>query len=523
MRFFTYGRKSVYSDHSDSIDNQFRMNRDFCEAKFTGQIDSWQQFSDEDFTGATTDRPDLKDMLLRIRAGECDVLVVYQLDRLSRDVRDFANIYATLEEHHVNFVSIKENIDTDTPIGKAMMYITATFAQLERETIANRVADNMTGLARKGYWVGGNPPVGYVRQRIVSGGRRHVTLVPDPENVLYVRWVFNTFLDNHFSLQNMETYFRKQGIRTRAGNFFSTTQIYAILTNPFYVEAAPEVYDYFAAKGCQMDEGSPREKWKGTCAVAVYGRTTERNKKHEKQPPEKWLVCLGKHQPLLSAKTWLAAQDRLSKNVFDRTMKYDVPLLKGVLRCRCGSLMQVSRKKKIDGSVSSWYYCNRRMRQGKDVCSMPQIKTDKLDKKVLEIFRTIDADPTLIRKYVKEAPAQNKRNAADLSRQITACEAKIGRMTAAIALAEESSAQKYLVAEIERLDLERAALKREWFLAVAEEREKEARFQDASRKAVEISRLLKNFGQFSASEKNAIIRHLIRGCTWNGEELFLSL
>ena len=102
MRFFSYGRKSVFSDKSDSIDNQFRMNREYCESKFSGQVDSWQQFSDEDFTGANTSRPDLQRMLSFIKGGFCDVLVVYQLDRLSRDVRDFANIYALLEEHGVS-------------------------------------------------------------------------------------------------------------------------------------------------------------------------------------------------------------------------------------------------------------------------------------------------------------------------------------------------------------------------------------------------------------------------------------
>lgn len=94
-------------------------------------------------------RGDLQRMLSFIKGGFCDVLVVYQLDRLSRDVRDFANIYALLEEHGVMFISIKENIDTTTPIGRAMMYVTVVFAQMERETIAARVTDNMLGLAKR--------------------------------------------------------------------------------------------------------------------------------------------------------------------------------------------------------------------------------------------------------------------------------------------------------------------------------------------------------------------------------------
>lgn len=212
MRFFSYGRKSVFSDKSDSIDNQFRMNREYCESKFSGQVDSWQQFSDEDFTGANTSRPDLQRMLSFIKGGFCDVLVVYQLDRLSRDVRDFANIYALLEEHGVMFISIKENIDTTTPIGRAMMYVTVVFAQMERETIAARVTDNMLGLAKKGYWTGGNPPVGYVRKHIVVNGKKHCSIEVDPDGARYVTQIFDTFLAYNCSLQGMETRFKNQGI-----------------------------------------------------------------------------------------------------------------------------------------------------------------------------------------------------------------------------------------------------------------------------------------------------------------------
>ena len=214
MIFANYGRKSIYSDTSDSIDNQFRMSREYAELHFPGQIDSFLQYSDEDFTGANTDRPDLQRLLSDIEHGQIDVLIVYQLDRLSRDVRDFANIYAVLEEHHVNFISLKESIDTTTPIGRAMMYVTVVFAQMERETIAARVRDNMIGLAKKGYWTGGNPPRGYVRERIVVDGKKHVIIIPDPEGVAYVMNIVDTFLNGDFSLQGLETYFKNNHIRT---------------------------------------------------------------------------------------------------------------------------------------------------------------------------------------------------------------------------------------------------------------------------------------------------------------------
>ena len=119
MRFATYGRKSVYSDKSDSVNNQERMCREYVEFRFKDNIESFETYSDEGFTGANTNRPGLKRLLDDVTDGLVDALIVYQLDRLSRDVKDFANIYSTLEEKNVMFISIKENIDTATPIGRA--------------------------------------------------------------------------------------------------------------------------------------------------------------------------------------------------------------------------------------------------------------------------------------------------------------------------------------------------------------------------------------------------------------------
>ena len=141
-------------------------------------------------------------------------------------MKDFANIYDKLAEKGVMFISLKESIDTNTPIGKAMMFITATFAQMERETIAARVTDNLSGLAKKGFWTGGKPPYGYVKKQIVTDGKKHVTFAIDPEASKHVEWLFDTFLDNRYSVQQMETAMRRQGIRTPQDAFFSASQLH---------------------------------------------------------------------------------------------------------------------------------------------------------------------------------------------------------------------------------------------------------------------------------------------------------
>lgn len=521
MRFANYGRKSVFSDKSDSVDNQLRMSKEYAYSHFPGQVDSFTHYSDEDFTGANTNRPDLQRLIADIKAGLVDVLIVYQLDRLSRDVRDFANIYAVLEEHNVNFVSVRENIDTTTPIGKAMMYVIVIFAQMERETIAARVSDNMLGLAKKGYWTGGNPPRGYIRQKVVIDGRKHVTIVPDPEGISFVMNIFDTFLENGFSLQSMETYFKNKGIRTPSGAFFSTAQLHKTLTMPYCVEGTQEVYDYYAAKGCIMDSDSPREKWDGSRGVMIYGRTTEKNKKHQLNPPDKWIVCLGLHKPFMPATKWLAVQNRLSQNKFDKTMKYDTPLLKGVLRCSCGSIMCVSRKKKING-VSSWYYCLKRMRQGADACDSSQIKIELLDNKVLEIFKNIETDPSLIAEYtaIKSTSCIDRDK---ISRQISSCETKIRRLAGSLALHNDSTASKYIIEEMERLDLELQALRREQSAALIQSQQNLLAIHSAEERAIEIQHFIHNFDTFTAGERNEIARKVISSCTWDGETLAVTL
>lgn len=524
MRFFCYGRKSVYSDRSESVENQKEMCLAFVKAKFP-ESSSFTFFSDEDFTGANTERPGLKEMLSRISEGEADALIVYQLDRLSRNVRDFSNIYEMLQEKGCKFISIKENIDTGTPIGRAMMYVTVVFAQMERETIAVRVDDNQRGIARRGWWFGGEAPVGYVRKSVTVDGRKHVTIVPDPEGVEYVKKIFNTFLSWNCSLQHMETEFKRQGIKTRRGKFFSTTQLHQILTMPYCVEATPEVYDYFAAKGCVMDPGSPREKWDGKHGVTIYGRTSEKSKKHEKQPPEKWLVCLGQQEPFIPAETWLAVQARFTHNKCIKQGKYPVPLLKGAIRCGvCGTLLQVGRRKRVDGSVYSYYYCRKRMREGPEACSLRMVSCETLDEKVLEILRGIAADPETIREYVSsESAAKAAPDPKAAAAKVVACKGKIDRLASSLGLAEGSSAQKYIIAELERLDLELAALQREEAAAKAAARESEKEAESSAAKAAEIAKFINGLDGFTPKERNEIVRKIVKRCTWDGETLFLML
>jgi len=520
MRIFCYGRKSVFSEKSDSVDNQLRMCHAYCDGHFSDQERSFTDFSDEDFSGKNTDRPDLQRMMERIGRGEADALVVYQLDRLTRSVRDFSNLYQQLSDHGVDFISVRESIDTSTPIGRAMMYIIVIFAQMERETTAARVADNMLGLAKKGWWTGGNPPIGYQRSRVTANGRKHVTIVVEPDGAEYVRWLFGFFLRGGYSLQGCETALKHQGVRAPGGGFLSTTQIHQILSSPVYVAATPGVYDHFAALGCIMDAGSPRELWTGAVGVMVYGRTSEASGRHQKMPPESWTVCLGQHEPIIDSETWLAVQAQFRRNVFEHKKKHPVRLLKGALRCGCcGNLMQVSYKKKAHG-YSAWYYCLKRMRQGPEACPMGHIKCEELDQRVLDLFESLQTDDAAIRQYiVRESAPAEPVDPAPIRAELKQAQLRQRRLSASLGYSDDEETERAIVDEIKSQSALVRSLKQQLDDALDSERQSALTDAAIDARASEIKQKICGLQGFDAEQKNRIVRELFTECSWDGETL----
>ncbi len=178
MRFFIYGRKSIQTGKGDSIGNQVHLCRQFIMARFPETAeDEITVYEDEGFSGKNLNRPKFQQMYRDFSRKKPDYLVCYRLDRISRSISDFATLFEDLNKKSIAFLCIKENFDTSTPMGKAMLYITSVFAQLERETIAQRVRDNMVLLARKGHWLGGTAPLGFVTVNVEVDGKAMQPLV----------------------------------------------------------------------------------------------------------------------------------------------------------------------------------------------------------------------------------------------------------------------------------------------------------------------------------------------------------
>lgn len=132
-----YGRQSVDKKDSISIEAQIGL----CKKECTGES-NFKIYTDKGYSGKNTDRPKFRRMMQDVKSGLIDRVVVYRLDRLSRSITDFGHMWEGLNNFHVSFTSVSEKFDTETPAGRAMLYIIMIFAQLERETTTERVKDN---------------------------------------------------------------------------------------------------------------------------------------------------------------------------------------------------------------------------------------------------------------------------------------------------------------------------------------------------------------------------------------------
>lgn len=160
------------------------------------------KYDDGGFSGGNTDRPALQRLLEDVRAGKVDVIVVYKVDRLTRSLADFAKLVELFDKHNVSFVSVTQQFNTTTSMGRLTLNVLLSFAQFEREVTSERIRDKIAASKRKGLWVGGMAPIGYdTKDRKIS------------VNEAEADWV-RTIFRNYLSLNLLMTDLRKRGIVT---------------------------------------------------------------------------------------------------------------------------------------------------------------------------------------------------------------------------------------------------------------------------------------------------------------------
>jgi DNA invertase Pin-like site-specific DNA recombinase len=168
LRCAIYTRKST--EHNlDLAFTSLDAQREACEAYIKSQHhEGWrllpERYDDGGFTGAALTRPALQALLEQVRQHQIDIVVVYKVDRLTRSLADFAKLIELFDSHAVSFVVVTQQFNTTSSMGRLTLNILLSFAQFEREVIGERVRDKIAASKRKGIWVGGPVPLGYVHR-----------------------------------------------------------------------------------------------------------------------------------------------------------------------------------------------------------------------------------------------------------------------------------------------------------------------------------------------------------------------
>ena len=195
-----------------------------------------QRYDDGGFSGGSTDRPALQQLIADIKTHKIDVVVVYKVDRLTRSLADFAKLVELFDAHAVSFVSVTQQFNTTTSMGRLTLNVLLSFAQFEREVTAERIRDKIAASKRKGLWVGGMVPLGYE----LKDGK----LLIVEEEAKQVRTIFRRYLElgsvNRLVVdlreRNVRSKIRKLSDgRTTGGVPFTQGPLFYMLRNRFYV------------------------------------------------------------------------------------------------------------------------------------------------------------------------------------------------------------------------------------------------------------------------------------------------
>src|SRR5713226_3145438 len=235
-----YTRKSSEEGLEQSF-NSLDAQREACRALISSQKhEGWRAlntlYDDGGYSGATMDRPALRRLIEDVQARKIDAVVVYKVDRLTRSLTDFARIIEIFDAHQVSFVSVTQQFNTTTSMGRLTLNVLLSFAQFEREVTGERIRDKIAASKRKGMWMGGLVPLGYeVRDR---------QLMINPSGAETVRHIFQRYCQLR-SVRVLREELDRDGIRSKlrvakngiksGGMRFARGALYTLLRNPIYV------------------------------------------------------------------------------------------------------------------------------------------------------------------------------------------------------------------------------------------------------------------------------------------------
>ena len=325
-----YVRQSADRADSVSLETQEQLCRLDADP-----ADSVTVYCDRGFSGKNTERPGLRAMMRDAEAGKIGTVLVYKLDRISRNLADFTQMLQFFHSRSIAFRSHTEHFETASPMGQAMQNMLMVFAELERETISARVRDAAFARAKIGFDTGGPPPAGFQKVRGEIMGKRTHILEPDIHaSDIQAGWM--RYLEPDGSLAAVCAMWNANGFRTARGGTWSTGTVSRILRNPVYVQANMRVYTYLSGLGAELCIPESLPEGHGVYLYADRRLTQSRFTDLHGV----YAIC-APHMGIVAPEIWLACQEKLSASRRKRTAgSGSRTFLSGLIFCgNCGSAM----------------------------------------------------------------------------------------------------------------------------------------------------------------------------------------
>ncbi len=391
VRCAVYTRKST-DENLDLDFNSLDAQREAGEAYIKSQQhEGWiclhERYDDAGFSGGNVERPAFQRLMGDVAERKIDCIVVYKIDRLSRSLMDFARIMETLESCGVSVVSVTQQFNTTTSMGRLTLNILLSFAQFEREIISERTRDKIAAARRKGKWTGGPPVLGYDRVRDNRGSRLDINKTEAER----VRAIYRMYLEEGSLLPTLRSLkalgWKSKRYETakgawRGGSEFDKSALQKLLTNVVYL-----------------------------------GKMTYKGEVYE-----------GEHEAIVDEDLFARVQGLLRRNRNSGGMhsrnKHGA-LLKGLVRCKaCGCAM--SHHFATRGNKRYRYYvCIRAQKNGWNACPAPSLPAKQLEDFVVEQIKTLGHDPGVLDDALRATQAHLQEDVDELQRRRADIEAAI--------------------------------------------------------------------------------------------------
>lgn len=398
MKAAIYSRKSRFTGKGESVENQIFICKDYAVNFLAVSPENIRVYEDEGFSGGNTDRPQFQQMLQDAKSRLFDIIICYRLDRVSRNVSDFSRLIDELQKYNVSFISVKEQFDTSKPMGRAMMYIASVFSQLERETIAERIRDNMLQLSKTGRWLGGTTPTGYKSELVLTRdeqGKEYTLykLVVIPEEAETIKRIYDKYMVCK-SIAGVEQFLNQNGITTKNGLAFGRFSIRFILSNPVYAMADDHLYEYLLSNGYEVY--SDKEEFNGSSGLMSYNKTKQACSSYSDRYRNRnqWVIAVGLHSGIIPSGIWIGAQELLLRNKTKsvRKVRSSDALLAGILRCAaCGSYMRpkLLKRNTPEGQQVFYYICEQKEKSKKAGCQTANLNGNVIDNQVMKEIKHV--------------------------------------------------------------------------------------------------------------------------------------